>query len=46
MVKPKHDYNFSRSVVYSIPDSEINQTPILKRKGFFCSLQPGAYRPG
>ena len=35
MVKPKHDYNFSRSVVYSIPDSEINQTPILKRKGFF-----------
>ena len=35
MVKPKHDYNFSRSVVYSIPDSEINQATILKRKGFF-----------
>jgi hypothetical protein len=38
MVKPKHDYNFSRSVVYSIPDSEISQTPILKRKDFFVVL--------
>ncbi len=38
MVKPKHDYNFSRSVVYSIPDSEINQTPILERKVFFFVL--------
>ncbi len=40
MVKPKHDYNFSRSVVYSIPDSEINQATILKQKGFFFLFSP------